>query len=89
MDQQSPPGHEGRDEDRGQGHDRNHDIRRTTDELRDVIVTATVALRALTPGAAAVLARHVRGVTARPHTPRSPRPGQESRGMAGRQRVAE
>ncbi|GAA2420910.1 hypothetical protein GCM10010433_20750 [Streptomyces pulveraceus] len=58
-------------------------------ELRDVIMTATVALRALAPGAAAVLARPVRGVAACPHAPRSPRPGQESRGMAGRQRVAE
>ncbi|MFF3780277.1 MazG-like family protein [Streptomyces sp. NPDC001933] len=43
-------------------------------ELCDVIVTAMVALRTLTPDAAAVFDRHVRRVAARPRTPLAPSP---------------
>lgn len=41
-------------------------------ELCDVIVTAMVALRTLTPDAAAVFDRHVRRVAARPRSPLDP-----------------
>ncbi|MFD0292104.1 MazG-like family protein [Streptomyces sp. NPDC127118] len=41
-------------------------------ELCDVIVTAMVALRTLTPDAATVFAGHVRRVAARPRTPLGP-----------------
>ncbi|MGW1845692.1 MazG-like family protein [Streptomyces sp. NPDC001966] len=41
-------------------------------ELCDVIVTAMVALRTLTPDAEAVFDRHVRRVAARPRTPLAP-----------------
>ncbi|MFE7105182.1 MazG-like family protein [Streptomyces sp. NPDC057575] len=43
-------------------------------ELCDVIVTAMVALRTLTPDAAAVFDRHVRRVATRPRTPLAPSP---------------
>ncbi|MFE6662406.1 MazG-like family protein [Streptomyces sp. NPDC057697] len=52
-------------------------------ELCDVIVTAMVALRTLTPDAPAVLDRHVRGVAARPRVPSTPsRPGTTGHGDA-------
>ncbi|MEU9316713.1 MazG-like family protein [Streptomyces sp. NPDC048295] len=54
-------------------------------ELCDVIVTAMVALRTLTPDAAAVFDRHVRRLAARPRTPLAPPP--QAPGTAPRTRT--
>ncbi|GGV78354.1 hypothetical protein GCM10015535_13170 [Streptomyces gelaticus] len=54
-------------------------------ELCDVIVTAMVALRTLTPDAAAVFDRHVRRVATRPRSPLAP--SRQAPGTAPRTRT--